>query len=122
MKWFPDPLPPAGSYAGQRVLVTGANTGLGFAAAVHLVNLGAAEVLITARSAAKGEAARARIEAETGMAGRVRALLLDMDDYASVVALVSQLRTDYAGSGGLDAVLLNAGIHNAAYVRSPAGL
>ena len=124
MKWRPGSLAPAGSFAGQRVLVTGATAGLGLAAAVHLVNLGAAEVIITARSVAKGQTAKAKIEAETkteGM-GRVRVAELDMDNYASIVSLVDQLRNDYSGSGGLDFVILNAGTHNPSFVQSPTGL
>lgn len=122
MKWSPGGLPPPDSYAGQRVLVTGATSGLGLSAAVHLLNLGAAEVIITARSKARGDAAKAKIESEANTKDKVRVLLLNMDDFASAVDLVDRLRADYSASGGLDLAILNAGVHNASFVQSPGGL
>jgi NAD(P)-dependent dehydrogenase (short-subunit alcohol dehydrogenase family) len=58
-------LPPTDSFTGKTILITGASGGLGLAAAVHFVNLGAKSVIITARTAAKGEQAKASIEAQT---------------------------------------------------------
>ncbi len=123
LKWFPSPLPPPGSYPDRRVPVTGGTAGMGLAAAVHLINLGAKEVIITARSAGRGEAAREKIEAQTGTAGqgRVKVMELDMNQYASIVALVERLKTEYS-LDGLDYVVLNAGIHNVSFVESPTGL
>jgi short-subunit dehydrogenase involved in D-alanine esterification of teichoic acids len=58
------PLPPPDSFTGKTILITGGTGGLGLAAAVHFVNLGAKSVIITARTVAKGEQARASIEAQ----------------------------------------------------------
>lgn len=108
MKLFPIPLPPADTFAGQRAVVTGGTGGLGLAAAAHLINLGAAEVLITGRTAARAQRALDELEAVTGgrSKGKARALALDMESYQSVVEFVGQVK----GSGGVDVVILNAGM------------
>jgi retinol dehydrogenase-12 len=49
----------------QIVIVTGANSGLGFEAAKHFVYLNASRVILAVRSKAKGEAAKALIERPT---------------------------------------------------------
>ncbi len=123
LKWLPSPLPPPGSYDGQRVLVVGGTTGLGLASAVHFLNLGAKEVVITARSAARGQAAKEQIEAQTKTIGRgkVEVMDLDMSRYSSVVAFVNQLKSQRSEDGGLDCAVLSAGTHNAGFVLSPAG-
>ena len=63
-------LPPPGTFKDASILITGASGGLGLATAVHFVNLGASSVIITARSSAKGESAKAAIEAQTGTVGK----------------------------------------------------
>ena len=123
LKHFPRPLAPPGSYDGQRVLVAGGTTGLGLAAAVHFVNLGAREVTITARASSRGQAAKKKIEAQTGTAGqnRVNVAELDMSQYSSVEAFVEQLRREQSTDGGFDCIVLNAGVFNASFVESSTG-
>lgn len=108
MKLFPIPLPPADTFAGQRAVVTGGTGGLGLAAAAHLINLGAAEVLITGRTATRAQRALDELEEMTGgrSKGKARALELDMESYQSVVEFAGQVRE----SGGVDVVILNAGM------------
>jgi retinol dehydrogenase-12 len=67
---------------GRTVLVTGANTGIGKATAEGLAARGAS-VYVTARSAARGEAAVAAIKAATG-SDSVWFLALDLADLDSV--------------------------------------
>ncbi|KAI0556203.1 hypothetical protein F4679DRAFT_23489 [Xylaria curta] len=112
MKWFPIALPPADSFKGQTALVTGGTSGLGLAAAAHLVNLGAAEVIITSRNPKSAEQALVTLEKETRgrSKGVVRIAELNMNRYDSVVALVEEVKKVRTGNGGLDFVLLNAGV------------
>ncbi|XXG97168.1 hypothetical protein Hte_003463 [Hypoxylon texense] len=112
MKWHPIPLPPADAFKDQAVLVTGGTSGLGLAAAVHFVNLGASEVIITSRDSSRAKAALATIERETGgrSKDRVRVMDLDMSRYASVVSFAQEVKKVRQGRGGLDCVILNAGV------------
>ncbi|KAI1093428.1 NAD(P)-binding protein [Rostrohypoxylon terebratum] len=123
MKWFPIPLPPPDSFKDQVVLVTGGTAGLGLAAAVHFVNLGAAEVIITSRDSARSKTALETIERETGgrSKGRVRVMDLDMSRYASVVAFAKEVKKIRQGKGGVDTVVLNAGLSTIEFTRGEEG-
>ena len=68
--------------AGRRALVTGANSGLGFALARGLAARGA-ELTLLCRDRARGEDARARLRAEHP-AARVELELLDISDLSQV--------------------------------------
>lgn len=126
-KFFPPPLPPANAFAGQKVLVTGGTAGLGLAAAVHFLNLGAEEVVITARSASspRAEGARQKILAAAAKggaaAGKVSIMELDMNSYASCVAFVEAVKGRF-GAGGPDVIVFNAGVTNSQFRRSPEGM
>ncbi|KAJ2967456.1 hypothetical protein NUW58_g10449 [Xylaria curta] len=112
MKWFPIALPPSDSFKGQTAVVTGGTSGLGLAAAVHLVNLGATEVIVTSRNPARAQKALETLETETGgrSKGVVRIVELNMNRYDSVVQLVEEVKKIRSGKGGVDFVLLNAGV------------
>lgn len=109
------------SFAGKTVLVTGANTGLGFEAAVKYVALGADKLIIAVRSAAKGEEARRRILERAGRSSSevdIAILTVDLSDLASVKEFAHNLgrETQY-----LDVALLNAGLANPRFEMCPAG-
>jgi NAD(P)-dependent dehydrogenase (short-subunit alcohol dehydrogenase family) len=78
------------------------------------------QVIITARDAAKGEAAIASIESQTSTQGlgRVKLLLLDMSSLSSTSAFVSLLKFQIQE---IDIVLLNAGLLNTTHSLSPDG-
>lgn len=134
-KFFPPSLPPPNAFAGQKVLVTGGTAGLGLAAAVHFLNLGAEEVVITARSASspRAEGARQKILAAAAAghkgsakggaaaAGKVSIMELDMNSYASCVAFVEAVKGRF-GAGGPDVIVFNAGVTNSQFRRSPEGM
>ncbi|KAI4246680.1 MAG: hypothetical protein LQ352_006327, partial [Teloschistes flavicans] len=102
------PLPPTSSFQKRTVLVTGANCGLGFEAALKFVSLGATSVILACRSPTKGEDAKREIEARTGCARDVMSVLqLDMGRYESIRAFVQRLKSEAVH---LDVALLNAGV------------
>ncbi|HEY5878684.1 MAG TPA: SDR family NAD(P)-dependent oxidoreductase [Nakamurella sp.] len=89
---------------GRRAIVTGANTGLGFAAATTLAAAGA-DVVLAVRDLDRGVAAAQRIRDELDDA-KVRVVHLDLADLASVA--------DFAGAqsaeGPIDILVNNAGV------------
>lgn len=124
-KLFPSTLPQPNAFAGQKVLVTGGTAGLGLAAAIHFLNLGADEVIITARSAssARAEGARQKILA-AGRGGSVKVSImeLDMNSYTSCVAFVDAVKGRFGATGGPDVIVFNAGVTNSQFRRSPEGM
>ena len=89
--WSP---PEPGAMAGRTVLVTGATSGLGLAAATELASLGA-RTIVLGRDAARTEAAAQRIAAGTGN-DAVEPVVADLADLSAVAAV--QPRTDLPGS------------------------
>ena len=104
----------ASSGAGRHVLVTGGNSGIGFATAAALLARGA-HVTITTRDAARGEGARSsllgaatslsRDEDRDGVAERLDVELLDLDRLDSARELAERL----ADRRPIDVVVHNAG-------------
>lgn len=100
------PPAPTTDFSGKTVIVTGANVGLGKEAVKHFVRRGAARVIATIRSRAKGEAALAEIEADTQLPGVAEIWELDYSSYASVKDFCARV----ARLDRVDAVILNAGV------------
>jgi retinol dehydrogenase 14 len=99
---------------GRRVVVTGANSGIGLEVCVRLAQMGA-HVTMVARDRAKASAARAEVETRAGRAlgasSRRRVptpdvLLCDMASQSSVRALADEIRRTHAR---LDILINNAG-------------
>ena len=117
-KWYP-PAPPKTSFAGKTVLITGANTGLGFEAAKHFLALDVSRLIFGVRSLEKGNAAKARLEqAYPSKGDAIDILPLDMNSYKSISEFTETINTRYQT---LDVALLNAGISNRLYSVSPEG-
>ena len=91
--------------AGRLALVTGANTGIGYEAALQLARKGA-QVLLGCRDEQRAKQAIERIQAEAPR-GSVEWLPLDLADLASVAAAAAQLR---AAHQQLDLLICNAGV------------
>ncbi|MEM9015355.1 MAG: oxidoreductase [Pseudomonadota bacterium] len=100
-KWTPERLT---DLTGQRFLITGGNSGIGFEAAKRLAERNA-DIVIGARNASKGETACAAI-APLG-AGRTELLQIDLADMASIRAAANEAKTRF---GELSALINNAGI------------
>ncbi len=120
----PNPLPflrekwvgvakPTTPFAGKRVLVTGANTGVGFEAAATFVSLGAEQVILAVRNADKGLDARRRIEARGQRINNIDVWELDMGNFASVQRFAARIEKELPR---LDVAILNAGISPNDYV------
>ncbi|KAG0651530.1 Short chain dehydrogenase atnD [Hyphodiscus hymeniophilus] len=111
-------IPLGTSFAGKSVLVTGATSGLGLAAAVIYAQLAAKTVYITARTAAKGAEAKKTIEERTGVKDVVQVRVLDMDTFNGVEDFVDGFKKDVKS---IDNVLLNAGLFSFRYYTLPDG-
>ena len=89
---------------GKTVVVTGANQGIGKATAVALASKGA-KVVLVARDAAKGEAARAEVEA-AGKAG-AELVVADISSQADVRRAAAEIK---ARHDRVDVLVNNAGV------------
>ncbi|KAJ6517876.1 hypothetical protein C8R47DRAFT_97 [Mycena vitilis] len=98
---------PDSDLTGRTFLVTGSNTGIGYAAVVHLARLNPAKIILGVRDVAKGEAAKTRLVAEAGFSGAVEVWEIDMADFASVKRFAARANS----LERLDGALLNAGLN-----------
>lgn len=126
MRLSPVTQPPAGTFAGQIAVITGGTGGLGLAAAAHFVNLGAKQVIITSRNASRADHALEELERLTDGKStekdKVVVMELDMASFESVVAFALELAQINIGKGGVDCVLLNAGVVSVEYKATEDGL
>ncbi len=89
----------------RTVVITGGNSGIGFATATELARRGA-NVVLTARNLEKGRAAADRVEAETGRPATP--MVLDLASFASIRSFVDELT---ATDGRADVLVNNAGVY-----------
>lgn len=95
------------SQQGRRVLITGANSGIGWETALELARAGA-EIILPARTETKAGDAIARIHAQVPDA-KIVAEILDLADLASVRAFASRVQERFPGQS-LDLLINNAGV------------
>lgn len=101
-------LDPSTTFAGQTIIVTGSNIGLGRDTARQLAHLGASKVIIAVRSLSKGEEAAAAIRAglPDSSTTSLEVWSLDLSSYESI--------QDFAARASkldrLDGLLENAGV------------
>lgn len=122
MEWWAARHPPADpttSFAGKTILITGANTGLGFEATMKFAKLGASRLIFGVRSLSRGEDARARICRQTGYKqDNIQLYELDMSVFSSVKTFAETLSKE---EPRLDIAILNAGIVMPSYQTSAEG-
>lgn len=102
---------------GKTVIVTGANTGIGYWAARDFA-LRQAKVILACRSKERAEAAREKIVSETGN-NNVVVRLLDLFDFSSVRQFAEQIHKE---EERLDILVNNAGLAGADQQPSEHGL
>jgi NAD(P)-dependent dehydrogenase (short-subunit alcohol dehydrogenase family) len=95
------------SQQGRRVVITGANSGIGFHTALELARHGA-ELILPARTEAKTHDAVGRIRAEVPDA-KVLAEILDLADQSSVRAFAARTIERFPGQS-IDLLINNAGV------------
>lgn len=100
---------------GKNMIVTGANTGIGFETARALAAAGA-EVILGCRSQEKGDTAVARIIARHPDA-RVRSLLLDLGSVSSITRFCDALPLE-----NIDVLVCNAGLVPSRYQETEEGI
>ncbi|KAJ7180982.1 hypothetical protein C8R46DRAFT_1071093 [Mycena filopes] len=94
---------------GRTFLVTGSNTGLGLASAIHLARMNPGHIILAVRDLDKREKAKAEIIAETSFARPIDVWELDMAEFESVKRFADKSNNTL---GRLDGAIINAGITN----------
>ena len=112
-RWGPDDI---GDLTGRTVLITGANSGIGYEAAVELAAHGAL-VVLGCRDQVKGEVAADRIVGYSPKAA-VEVLTVDLASQASVRRAADRFLADHAR---LDVLVNNAGIMGTPFSLSEDG-
>ena len=88
------------------VVITGANTGLGFESAKEIAKAGGRRVVLAVRSVERGETAKTRILAAVPGAS-VDVMAIDLADFASVRAFADAFKAKY---DRLDVLMNNSGV------------
>jgi NAD(P)-dependent dehydrogenase (short-subunit alcohol dehydrogenase family) len=111
---------PTASYAGQTIIVSGANGGLGLEAARHFVRLGAARVILACRDTERGETAKREIEKTVSSSSStvMEVWSLDLCSFESVKAFCRRAETELER---LDVLLANAGMLTVSTVKMAEG-
>lgn len=95
------------SQSGRRVLITGANSGIGFHTALELARRGA-EIILPARTEAKSVDAIKRIQSEVP-AAKLTSAILDLASLASIRSF-AQFYAEHFPGQSLDLLINNAGV------------
>jgi NAD(P)-dependent dehydrogenase (short-subunit alcohol dehydrogenase family) len=116
MQFIPPTDPRGISFAGKTIVLTGATSGLGYEAAIKFLNLGVESLIIGSRSIERGNHAKAELEKCTNRPGTIQVWELEMSSFASVQNFANRVNTELPR---LDVALLNAGVWNRNYTKSP---
>lgn len=109
--------------AGQTVIITGGNAGIGFETARQFLTLHAARVIITVRSESKGREAISALRADPAVkaansSAKIESFILDLEDYQSGLRFAQKVKKDVSE---LHVLLFNAGMNIMKYEDSKSG-
>jgi NAD(P)-dependent dehydrogenase (short-subunit alcohol dehydrogenase family) len=102
---------PGTTLSGKIAIITGSNTGIGYEAALQLLDLKLSHLVMAVRNSAKGETAAAKLRSSHPTA-RIDVWLLDMSSYASIQAFSRQVQSQLSR---IDIVILNAGVKSLSF-------
>ncbi|KAK4119570.1 NAD(P)-binding protein [Parathielavia appendiculata] len=106
---------PNTNYAGQTIVITGSNTGLGKEAARHYARLGASKLILAARNVDKGEAAKQDILTTAAKGVSIEVWQVDMASYVSVKAFAARIESEL---DRIDIFHANAGLVRAEFAMA----
>ncbi|KAI8947275.1 short-chain dehydrogenase/reductase [Xylaria longipes] len=106
------------SFKGKTILVTGANTGMGFQAALKYAQLGTSTLILAVRDANKGEAAKARIMHHVTTGVDIIIKTVDLSTFDSVKAFAQDINENIPE---LHVVQLCAGIMSPSFTTGAEG-
>ncbi|KAJ4265362.1 hypothetical protein NW762_004650 [Fusarium torreyae] len=112
----PVPIPSDISLAGGTIIITGGNTGIGYAAGEAFLSMNLSRLIIAVRTPSKGEAAAAKLRAKYPNA-QIDVWQVDMISYKSVQDFAKKCET----LDRIDLALLNAGTQMLRFEKSPQG-
>ncbi|KAF9069760.1 short-chain dehydrogenase [Rhodocollybia butyracea] len=95
-----------GDLTGKTVVITGANSGIGYEAAKHFATMNTGRLIIVCRSLEKARGAIKQIEAETGYKN-AEPMALDLSDFSSISTFATQANKTL---DRLDILVENAGV------------
>ncbi|KIJ25765.1 hypothetical protein M422DRAFT_55811 [Sphaerobolus stellatus SS14] len=104
---------------GKTVIVTGANTGLGFEIAKHFARMKPSKLILACRNMDKAERAAAEIQKDSGIGEEMVIWHLDLSSFASVNAFAVKFEAE--GGGRLDLLVANAAISTFEFKRTDDG-
>lgn len=107
------------SFANRTVIVTGASSGLGFAATGLLTSLGASRIILAVRNQSKGEEAISSIRSKNpSLTTQLEVWPLDLSSFASVLTFADRAANQLPR---LDALIANAGVWPHKYRKTQGG-
>ncbi|KAK1544917.1 short-chain dehydrogenase [Colletotrichum paranaense] len=106
---------PGTSLSGKTAIITGGNTGLGFEAALQLLDLELSRLILAVRSLQRGEEAATKLRRQYPTA-TISVQLLDMTSYESVQDFVRRIDNEV---DRIDIALLNAGAIRMGFTKVP---
>ena len=115
----PGQVPRGQTCAGQVVIVTGSNSGIGLEASRQLLDLGVSRLILAVRSTSKGREVAVKLQgglAKSFPTPVIEVWELDMASYPSIIAFVSRCEAELPR---IDIVLLNAGFRSTKFSRHP---